>query len=118
MGDKLVTCSLTAGADRERHAKRGRSQGDVRLHSIGTMTRILGLAAAVAWLAQASSALGIEVSQRTQGQALQAPVQFRAKSSPPEVDASLPRQEWKNKDTREKRAKERSVTKEKSAKRR
>jgi hypothetical protein len=82
------------------------------------MTRILGLAAAVAWLAQASSALGIEVSQRTQGQALQAPVQFRAKSSPPEVDASLPRQEWKNKDTREKRAKERSVTKEKSAKRR
>ena len=97
------------------------------------MTRILGLAAAVTWLAQASSALGVELSQRTQGWALQAPVQPRAKSSPPKVDASLPRQESKNKSAREKRAKERSakersanegsvkersVTKEKSAKRR
>jgi hypothetical protein len=85
------------------------------------MTRILGLAVAIAWLAQASSALGVEISQRTQGRALEAPVQPRAKT-----DESLPRHESKNKSAREKRAKERSakersvkersVTKEKSAK--
>lgn len=90
------------------------------------MTRILGIAAAVAWLAQTASAPGVELSQRTQARALQAPVQARAKSSPPKVDALLPRQELKNKSASEKRAKERSaketnvkergVTKDKSAK--
>ena len=58
---------------------------------MGRMRAIFALAAAVASLACASSALRAELAQRPQNPALQSPAQAKAKASPREQDVALPR---------------------------
>ena len=96
------TCSSFG---RERDAKRSVALRVKRLHSMGRMKAILALAAAIASLDCASSALRAELAQRPQNRALQAPVQAKASR---EQDIALPRpkpndiraKERRTKDTR------------------
>jgi hypothetical protein len=88
---------------------------------MGRMRAILALAAAVASLACASSALRAELAQRPQNRALQAPAQAKAKASPREQDVALPRpkpndiraKERRTKDTRTRDKKDTRDTKDK-----